>query len=58
MLDLVACSLPTIDLKLDVIGCKLSNFTELDKIALGQDVNGFHVVSGAQTLKNYDIAPL
>jgi hypothetical protein len=40
MLDFVACSLPTIDAKLDVI---LSNFSKPHKIALVQDVEAFHV---------------
>jgi hypothetical protein len=48
MLDLVACSFSTIDQKL---GVTLSNFTELNKAFLGQEVEGFHVAGGAQALK-------
>jgi len=29
----------------------LPNFTELDKVVLGKEVEGFHVESGAQTSK-------
>jgi len=47
MLDLVACSLPTVDSKL---GVTLSNFTKRDKAVLGQDVEGFHVAGDVQTL--------
>jgi hypothetical protein len=47
MLDLVVCSLPTVDSKL---GVTLSNFTEPDKAVLGQDVEGFHVAGEVQTL--------
>jgi hypothetical protein len=53
MLDLVAYSLLTIHPKL---GVTLSNFTELDKAIMGQDVEDFHVARGAQTLKKHNIA--
>jgi hypothetical protein len=48
MLDLVACIFSTIDLKCDVT---LPNFTEPNKVVLGQEVEGFHVASGARTSK-------
>ena len=48
MLDLVACRFSTVDSKL---GVSMSNFTEPNTIALKQEVDGFHVVGEAQTLK-------
>jgi hypothetical protein len=46
MIDLVSYSFLTIDSKLSVT---LWNSTELDKVAWGQEVKGFHVEDGAQT---------
>jgi hypothetical protein len=53
MLDLVICSLLTINSKL---GVTLLNFTEPDKVTLRQDVEGFRLTGEAQTLKKDDIA--
>jgi hypothetical protein len=39
MIDLVACSFPTIDLKSDVT---LPNFVELEKATLEKTVEDFH----------------
>jgi len=52
MFDLLACSFPTINPKL---GVRLSNFIELDKAVLRQEVEGFHVANGVKTSKKGDI---
>ena len=46
MLDLVVCSFPTIDPKLGA-SVTLPSFTEPNKVALRQEVEGFHVVNEA-----------
>jgi hypothetical protein len=48
ILDLVACGFPTNNPKLSVT---LLNFTESDKAAMRQNVEGFHVIDRAQTSK-------
>jgi hypothetical protein len=48
MINLVACSFATIDLKLGVTPLIL---TKLEKTALGQKVEGFHMVSGGTNAK-------
>lgn len=48
MFDLVAYRFSTINSKL---GVSLVNFTEPDMTALKQEVEGFHMVGGTQTLK-------
>jgi hypothetical protein len=53
MFDSMTCILPTIDPNL---GVTLSNLTELDKVALWQDVGGLHVASRAHKKKEKGIA--
>jgi hypothetical protein len=51
MIDLVACSFPSIDPKL---GVTLLNLTESNKTVLRKEVEGFHMASGVQTLNKGD----
>jgi hypothetical protein len=53
MIDLVACSFPTIDPKL---GVTLLNFIEPDKATLEQEVESFYMACGAQTFNKYGIS--